>query len=1701
MEPLEQRHLLAGVVAFNELMYHDVGDTSDEWIELHNKMSVDVDVSNWNLSGGVDFDFPEGTIVPARGYLVVASNPTILAEQNSDAQIVGPFTGRLSNGGDDLLLFNNNGRLLDEIIYNDRNDWPSAPDGSGATLAKLDPQSASDVASHWTFSSQLGGTPGTRNFRLTGFSESVPLVPEFIPAKAIVPSDESLGDAWHEIRFNDSDWLAGTTGIGFDLRDDYNHLLGLNLEEPPNEQTPQPMNGVNQSVFVRIPFEIDNFDDFQELILHMRYEDGFVAYLNGVEVARDNVPDSVDWNSSALVARPDNIATAQVSFNLTDHLNLLQSGTNLLAIHGLNYEFDRRTGDLLMLPELLATREIAPDSLPTLKFNEIAGINDPFFVEMTNSGDLPINLGEFEISSTSNPLHEFALPNQILESGDLIAFNEDTLGFRPVRGEILLVQAKDSLQISDAIRQTDRLTGKTENEVWAYPNIATPGTNNSFTFHDEIVINEIMYQGPVAPSIQPNPQELPLPASESLEEWLELHNRSDNPVSLSGWRLSGGVDYTFDDDATIAANDYLVIAADPNQLRSDHPELSADSILGPYSGRLANDGEQIVLLDSVGNSADEVTYHDRGRWPGYANGGHSSLELIDRDADNSIAESWAASNESARSDWVNISYSGQATNIGNDPREYNEFLFGLLESGEILIDDVSVIENPGTPDARQLIQNSDFSADSLGDSPAKWRIIGNHKSVVTTDPKDPSNRVLHVTTTGPTEHMHNNAGTTLKDGNDFVSINGRSTYQISFRAKWLAGSNQLHTRLYFNRLARKHLLPTAESVGTPGLPNSMRIENAGPTFSKMQHWPAVPNSEQPVTVSVSSTDPDGIDHVTLKYSVNGRSFQSVAMTAMNNRFVGEIPAADDGRVVQFFVEATDLAGATSTFPAKGEDSRALYKVSDGRAANPNSLTVRIIMTPSDASLLHSRTNVMSNDRLRGTLVVNDEQIYHDVQIKLKGAQRIRSNANRVGFNIKLDPENKFRGEYDTIRIDRNGGAGTYEQKEILVKHAIQHAGGIPGMYDDIALVVPPRPGFDINNATTGMLITEAYDGNWMSSSYVNGDEGNAYEYELIYFPTTTSVPNDIESLKLPSPDDTARVDLRLVNGFEQDVEAYRWHFQHDNRRNQDEYDQLMKALGALSLPSGDAYHEATQRLLDVDEWLRTFAMISLFGVGDNYGTGSQHNVIFYFRPSDDRMLFFPWDMDFAFLRPPTGDLVSNADLSKLLTDPNNAHAFYGHVYDILSTTFNNDYMDRWIDHYGDRVTDPFPQNFKNYIATRTRTVTAECGNRSRCLPNRTGFQITTDSPFLAGDARSVEIEGTGWVDVREIRIAGSDAPLQINWTDPVTWHATLPVNADSNEVTLNAFDFQGNIVGTQSIAIESSVKNPVSEFLRITEINYNPSAPTAQELNSLPGLNNDDFEFLELVNHSTTATLDLTNVVFTDGVSFQFPHGLTLAPEDVVLIVANESAFALRYETDAASRIAGSFQNESRLRNSGETLAYQDAFGDIIQSFAYDDNPDAQWPQLADGDGRTLEIVDNTGDYSAAANWRDSQKQNGTPGEYPPKLPGDLNSDGILSSDDIDTLCRGMQNNDDAFDLTGDGNLNEDDIVILVEDFMNSSIGDADLSGHFNSRDFVRVFQVGEYEDNIPNNSDWSEGDWNCDGEFDSGDIVFAFQRGRYELP
>ena len=154
LEPLEPRLLLSvdSVVVFNEIMYHPADSPDMEWIELHNQMAVDMDVSGWSLNGGTGFDFPEGTIIPGGGYLVVAGDPQQLEAETGFADALGPMTGRLRNAGEEIVLRDNGDRLMDVVDYDDKGLWPVGPDGSGAALAKIDPDSSSGPAENWTTS-------------------------------------------------------------------------------------------------------------------------------------------------------------------------------------------------------------------------------------------------------------------------------------------------------------------------------------------------------------------------------------------------------------------------------------------------------------------------------------------------------------------------------------------------------------------------------------------------------------------------------------------------------------------------------------------------------------------------------------------------------------------------------------------------------------------------------------------------------------------------------------------------------------------------------------------------------------------------------------------------------------------------------------------------------------------------------------------------------------------------------------------------------------------------------------------------------------------------------------------------------------------------------------------------------------------------------------------------------------------------------------------------------------------------------------------------------------------------------------------------------------------------------------------------------------------------------------------------------------
>lgn len=1806
-ERLETRCVLDSTVVFNELMYNPADDDgATEFIELRNQMSVDMDLSGWRLSGGVRYEFPQGTILSGKSLLVVGVDPAALEEYAGIDNVFGPWDGRLSNGGEQIELLNNNGRTMNVVTYDDGGEWPVAADGSGASLMKTDElNSDSSLPINWTFSATVGGTPGKDNQEPAIRRERHEILSAAAPATAFVPVDDSLGLSWTEISFDDRDWLHGTAGIGFDRLDSVKDLIGLDLDEPPDGQSPMPMLDVNSSFYTRIPFRLDRpADEYQQLELRMRYDDGFVAYLNGVEWVSDKAPGRngkeglLSWNSTSTQLGVE--GRYQHSFDLLPHVNLLQEGDNLLAVHGLNRSVSDR--EVLIDPVIVAISAVdveRPVTIPQIALNEISVVANEAFVELANYGDTPIELDGMLLRSTASDT-DYALPSQPLASEEVIVISQQQIGYPLSSGDRIFLLTNNGEMVLDGVRADDDVLGRLEIGTgdWQIPRSSTPGRPNEFGIHTDVVINEIMYhhrpdpsraavpasvergelvpfdatwrynhtgeslpanwhqsrhavggswnegvgllgvarnvplpgiqtelarprdnriittyfetdfqfsqeqfnqierlqlqhviddgavfylngneifrfnlpEGPINSSTRTPKSVTRLSVSELIdlpieflvvgtnrfsvevhqrsdrnvdmvmgarlysarntsevipstpfagndEEWIELHNRGETVVNLAGWSLADAVEFEFPVDSKIDPGGYVVVARDADALRASRS--SSFEIAGTYRGRLANGNERIVLLDQVGNVTDSVHYYDGGRWDSTADGNGSSLELVDPNADNSRGEAWAASDEARKSEWRAYTYRGTAApSMPEEPTVWQEFAFGFLDGpGEMLIDDIRVVQEPGK-DAIDLIQNGGFD-----EGTSHWRLLGNHQRshVVQED----GNAVLRVLSSGATEYQGNQIETTLKPG---AVIQNGTEYEISYRAKWKSGSRQLNSRLYFNRLARTTVIDVPAEVGTPGAQNSQFAENMGPTYDELRHFPVVPQPFESTVVSVTAEDPDEVAQMTLWYQTGDEAWQSVSMISTDQHsYVGHVPGQAAGSVVQFYVQGQDQHGASTAMPRGGRDSRALFIVDDGQNDHLETENFRLIMTPADAAELHTSTNALSNERLGATIVSLDD-VFYDVGVRLKGSF-VGRDALRVGFNIRFHPDQKFRGVHEKVSIDRSTHA-VLGIDEILVKHIANQAGGIPGMYDDVIHFVAPR---EIHTGKAALRMA-AFENVYLDSQFENGSDGTLYEYEVIRW-TMATIDRDPESLKRAGGGGYANIDF---SDYGSEKEAYRWVNLIVSNRTRDDYDSIIALNQALSFRD-DRFDQATREIMDIDQWMRTAAYQALVGPGDAYFTGSNlHNFRLYVRP-DGKVMYMPWDWDSAFqtgwnARPSAGQ----GTLRLVVRIPSNLRRYYGHMLDIIDRSFNSEYMEHWVRHYGALGRQDFAHRL-TFFERRSEFIPERIEQDSP----RQEFSVTVDDGSLKDGL--VSVSGVAWFDVDEIRVVGTDVPLEPVWSTEMSWHAEVPVHLGADTLTFEAYDFHGDRIGSATVQVENPDSNRIFEDFRIAEVHYHPRAATPGE--QAAGFQSDDFDFIELMNRGDT-TLSLRDVrlvkTFSDereqGVAFDFSTSAAkdLLPGDRVVVVEDVDAFRQRYGDSI--RVAG--QWSGGLSNQSETITL--AVGDAtIQQVRYED---AWYPQT-DGAGMSLVIVDFNATlerWNVADGWSPSGTIGGSPGVATGK-PGDV-----------------------------------------------------DLDGRFTTADLVAVFAAGEYLDDIHGNSTFAEGDWDGDGDFTTEDIVLAFVLGGF---
>jgi len=324
---------------------------------------------------------------------------------------------------------------------------------------------------------------------------------------------------------------------------------------------------------------------------------------------------------------------------------------------------------------LLAENWLEKGSI-TLLINEFMAGNDstiedpdepgeyPDWFEIYNYGDEAIDIGGMYVRDDS---HWWRIPTgypvetTIAAGGYLLLYADTDPEQGPLHVDFALGKSSDEIGIYDENRnpidvvpfsnQVDdrsrgRLPDGSDNWITFEIGGATPGYENRRKPLG-VVISEIMYH-------PGHEDETP----ENIgQEYIELYNNGGDPVNLGRWRFSDGVDFTIPDGVMLGAGEYLVVASDVNEFAAKYRGVT--NVVGGWTGRLSNSGEQIEMVDHAGVLVDRLEYSDQGEWAvrylGPVDYGHrgwdwseahdgegKSLELINPAMPNEYGQSWAA---------------------------------------------------------------------------------------------------------------------------------------------------------------------------------------------------------------------------------------------------------------------------------------------------------------------------------------------------------------------------------------------------------------------------------------------------------------------------------------------------------------------------------------------------------------------------------------------------------------------------------------------------------------------------------------------------------------------------------------------------------------------------------------------------------------------------------------------------------------------------------------------------------------------------------------------------------------------------------------------------------------------------------------------------------------------------------------------------
>lgn len=1041
------------------------------------------------------------------------------------------------------------------------------------------------------------------------------------------------------------------------------------------------------------------------------------------------------------------------------------------------------------------------------------------FVELFNAGAEEADLGGLRLGRSPESM-TFAIPaGTRLAPGGFVQFGWTQLGFRPdPTGDTLLLGSADGSRFLDLARCRPQVAG-TSTGRWPNGGAAvrvlpqpTPGAANARP-RPEVVINEIHHH--------------PL-SGEGGDEFVELFNPGTSALDLGSWEFDEGISFVFPTGTRIPPGGYLVVARDAARLRLQHPELDGSQVVGDFQGKLTGRGERLVLsrpvtvrkdsgkYETVSAVVAEARYADRDRWNHWSDAGGSSLELVDARADTRFAANWADSDETGRGEWTTVEATGRLDNGpsgggfpgpgGGGARVQPDSLHLLLMGeGECLVDNVEVLDAGGV----NRLANGSFETGLTG-----WTFSGNHiRSSLSTNGGDGSSQSLHLRASGNGDTGANRIFVKLTQ-----TLRTNTTATLRARVKWLHGWPEVLLRLHGNYLEAPGRLVVSASTGTPGARNSRATDNAGPALDAVTHFPVVPGANEPVRVTAQVDDPDGVASVTLRYRQDpGTELTPVTMrddgtegdaVPGDGTYSAWIPAPGAPRLVAYTVEALDrgAAPAKAVYPPGAPARECLVRFGDGTSSGAFG-TYRLWVTQANSDVWRNRP-VLSNEPVDCTFVYGNARAIPGSGGRFAGSpyhqQFTAGPASDAHFVVEFPGDDRVLGASALNKLHAPGN-GAFDdallQREQTVYWMARKSG--------LAALHRRFFHFYVNGTRKKTLMEDTQVGSddLVEEYWPDDTEGNLYKMQPWFeFPDATG-----QNLQMSSSTFVSLARFTTTGGALK-LARYRWNWLvRGAEGTANDFTHVLDLINLVTDTAQPEYHARVEQLVDVDRWLRFFALNHAVGNWDSVGYRNQQNTYAY-KPRNGPWELIVWDANIVL---GNGSADGPGNLPLFTTgDPTISRWFAAGspfrrrylvaLHDLVTGPMQVEAVSPMLDakyaafqEHGIAAGSPAP--IKTWISSARSYILSQINREAA------GFAVTS---VATGDTLTLTLSGTGPLDLARLDING--AIVEPTWVTTSSWQAVLQPTQPIARLVVTGLDSEGQPLAGASVVLNLAAERRVT---------------------------------------------------------------------------------------------------------------------------------------------------------------------------------------------------------------------------------------------------------------------------------------------------